>query len=88
MTIHSCAHISKETQRYLASRPQRFQFVFVAKHGSWLNLVENMFSKMARSSVLSKFGARIREKVSTDLRESFGLHRQEKCQRKYFIVPC
>src|SRR6266851_6274816 len=43
------AHISKEKQRYLASRPQRFQFVFVPKHGSWLNLVENMFSKMARS---------------------------------------
>ena len=43
------AHISKETQRYLTSRPQRFQFVFVPKHGSWLNLVENMFSKMARS---------------------------------------
>ena len=43
------AHISKETQGYLASRPQRFQFVFVPKHGSWLNLVENMFSKMARS---------------------------------------
>jgi transposase len=43
------APISKETQRYLASRPQRFQFVFVPKHGSWLNLVENMFSKMARS---------------------------------------
>jgi transposase len=43
------AHISKETQRYLASRAQRFQFVFVPKHDSWLNLVENMFSKMARS---------------------------------------
>jgi transposase len=48
MTIHSCAHISKETQRSLASRPRRFQFVFVPKHGSWLNLVENTFSKMAR----------------------------------------
>ncbi len=43
------AHISKETQRYLASRPQRFQFVFIPKHGSWLNLVENLFSKMART---------------------------------------
>jgi transposase len=43
------AHISKETQRYLASRPQRFPFVFLPQHGSWLNLVENMFSKMARS---------------------------------------
>lgn len=43
------AHISKETQGYLASRPQRFQFTFMPKHGSWLNLVENLFSKMARS---------------------------------------
>jgi hypothetical protein len=42
------AHISKETQRYLASRPQRFQFVFVPNHRSLLNLVENMFSKMAQ----------------------------------------
>ena len=43
------AHTSKQTQRYLAEKPQRFQFVFVPKHGSWLNLVENLFSKMARS---------------------------------------
>lgn len=43
------AHISKETQRYLATRPLRFQFVFVPKHGSWLNLVENLFSKMTRT---------------------------------------
>lgn len=43
------AHLSRETQTYLASRPQRFQFVFVPKHGSWLNLVENLFSKMTRS---------------------------------------
>jgi transposase len=43
------AHISKETQRYLAGKPQRFEFVFVPKHGSWLNLAENLFSKMART---------------------------------------
>ena len=43
------AHTSKQTQRYLAEKPQRFQFVFVPKHGAWLNLVENLFSKMARS---------------------------------------
>jgi transposase len=43
------AHISRETQSYLATRPQRFVFVFTPKHGSWLNLVENLFSKMARS---------------------------------------
>jgi transposase len=43
------AHSSQETQRYLATRPQRFQFVFIPKHGSWLNLVENLFSKMTRT---------------------------------------
>jgi transposase len=43
------AHISRETQGYLATRPQRFQFIFLPKHGSWLNLVENLFSKMTRS---------------------------------------
>lgn len=43
------AHISKETQAYLRSRPERFEFVFTPKHGSWLNLIEVFFSKMARS---------------------------------------
>jgi transposase len=35
--------------RYRATRPNRFQFVFVPKHGSWLNLVEVLFSKMIRA---------------------------------------
>jgi transposase len=43
------AHISKETQAYLSIHPQRFEFVFTPKHGSWLNIVETMFSKMART---------------------------------------
>jgi transposase len=43
------AHISKETQSWLNLHPQRFEFVFTPKHGSWLNIVETMFSKMARS---------------------------------------
>jgi transposase len=43
------AHISKETMSYLASRPGRFEYVHTPKHGSWLNLVESAFSKMARS---------------------------------------
>jgi transposase len=44
------AHISKETKAWLATRPEgRFAFVFTPKHGSWLNLVEGFFSKMARS---------------------------------------
>lgn len=48
MDNHS-AHISKETQAYLASRPNRFQYVLTPKHGSWLNIVETLFGKMART---------------------------------------
>ena len=44
------AHISKETKAWLAEQPVgRFKFVFTPKHGSWLNLVEGFFSKLARS---------------------------------------
>lgn len=44
------AHISKETKAWVATQPEgRFSFVFTPKHGSWLNLVEGFFSKMARS---------------------------------------
>lgn len=44
------AHISKETKAWLATRPAgRFAFTFTPKHGSWLNLIEGFFSKLARS---------------------------------------
>lgn len=44
------AHVSKETKAWIDGQPEgRFSFVFTPKHGSWLNLVEGFFSKMARS---------------------------------------
>lgn len=43
------AHISKETQGFLATRPNRFKYVLTPKHGSWLNIVETLFGKMART---------------------------------------
>src|ERR1700761_9390170 len=44
------AHISKETKAWLATQPTgRFELTFTPTHGSWLNLVEGFFSKMARS---------------------------------------
>ena len=43
------AHISKETMAYLGTRPGRFEYVHTPKHGSWLNLIECVFSKMART---------------------------------------
>ena len=43
------AHISKETRTFLATLPNRFEFTFTPKHGSWLNLIESFFGKMART---------------------------------------
>ena len=42
------SHVSAETQAYLNTVPGRFAFVFTPTHGSWLNLVESFFGKLAR----------------------------------------
>jgi len=41
-------HTSKETRKYLETVPDRFEFVFTPTHGSWLNLIESFFGKLAR----------------------------------------
>ena len=38
---------------WLASRPNRFIYVHTPKHGSWLNLIETVFGKMARTFLKS-----------------------------------
>jgi len=43
------AHISKETRTFLATKPNRFKYVLTPTHGSWLNIVETLFGKMART---------------------------------------
>lgn len=43
------AHISRETRSYLATVPNRFEFTFTPTHGSWLNLIESFFGKMAKT---------------------------------------
>jgi transposase len=43
------AHRSRETRRFLATKPGRFEFIFTPTHASWLNWVEIFFSKMSRS---------------------------------------
>jgi len=65
------AHISKETQTFLRARPNRFQYVLTPKHGSWLNIVETLFGKMARSFLrhirvqsLDELKARIRKGIA------------------------
>lgn len=78
------AHISKETRAYLATRPNRFNSVHTPKHGSWLNLVETLFAKMARTflhhiRVASK--AELKERILLGIAESNAapvLHRWKK----------
>ena len=53
------AHISKETKTYLATCPNRFEFIFTPKHASWLNLVETFFGKLARTMLR---GIRVKSK--------------------------
>ena len=43
------AHLSKETRAYLATRPNRFKYVLTPTHGSWLNIVETLLGKRART---------------------------------------
>lgn len=54
------AHTSKETRKYLATAPNRFEFVFTPTHGSWLNLIESFFGKMARTFLR---GIRVKSKA-------------------------
>ena len=58
------AHISKETRAFLATRPNRFSYVHTPKHGSWLNLVETLFGKMAHT-----FLRQIRVQSKAELKE-------------------
>jgi transposase len=59
------AHISKETRAYLASVPNRFDFVFTPKHGSWLNLVASFFGKLAKTLLR---GIRVNSKAELQAR--------------------
>jgi transposase len=59
------AHISKETREYLTSVPNRFEFIFTPKHGSWLNIIESFFGKMARTMLR---GIRVQSKEELKMR--------------------
>jgi transposase len=66
------AHLSKETRTYLATVPNRFDFVFTPKHGSWLNLVESFFAKLAKTLLRG-----IRASSKAELRERIERHLQQ-----------
>jgi transposase len=84
------AHRSRETRRFLATKPGRFEFVFTPTHASWLNWVETFFSKMARS-VLRRIRVTSRDELRDRIRRyietcnkcplvpkwSYGIHRDQ-----------
>ena len=66
------AHISQETRAYLATIPNRFEFIFTPTHGSWLNLIESFFGKMARTllrAIRVKSKDELKTRIETYLRE-------------------
>ena len=42
-------HTSKETSSYLDTIKRKFKFVFTPIHASWLNAIENFFSRITRN---------------------------------------
>ena len=66
------AHISRETRAYLATVPNRFEFIFTPTHGSWLNLIESFFGKMAKTllrGIRVKSKEELKTRLETYLRE-------------------
>jgi transposase len=66
------AHVSRETRTFLATVPNRFEFIFTPTHGSWLNLIESFFGKMARTllrGIRVKSKAELKTRIEMYLRE-------------------
>jgi transposase len=61
-------HTSAQTREYLKTIPNRFEFVFTPKHGSWLNLIETFFSKMART-MLKSIRVESKEELKSRIRQ-------------------
>jgi hypothetical protein len=38
---------------WLKGKPNRFEFIYTPKHGSWLNLIEVLFNKMTQAFLCS-----------------------------------
>jgi len=47
------AYTSQETQEYLNTVPERFEFVFTPIHSSWVNMIEGFFSRMTKQMLNS-----------------------------------
>src|SRR5262249_62041970 len=86
------AHVSHETTNWLAAQPiGRFTFTFTPTHGSWLNLIEGSFSKLARS-VLRHIRVRskheLKERLMAFIADINNHHVVPTCPYKIYDPPC
>jgi transposase len=80
------AHISKETTAWIAQQPaHRFEFTFTPTHGSWLNLVEGFFSKLARS-VLRHIRVASKQELKDRIMAAMDFERSRNGLRKFFAT--
>ena len=57
---------------WLKGKPNRFEFVYTPKHGSWLNIIEVFFSKVTRAFLRS-----LRVSSKNELRRRIELYLKE-----------
>ena len=76
------AHTSRETRAFLATIPNRFEFTFTPTHGSWLNLIETFFSKVARTLLRG-----IRVDSKQDLKEWIEAYLERRTHRPSLELP-
>jgi hypothetical protein len=66
------AHISKETMRWLKTKPNRLEFAYTPQHASWLNIIDVFFSKMSRAFLRS-----LRVSSKSELKQRIAQYLQE-----------
>ena len=63
-------HMSTKTREHSPTIPNRFEFVFTSKQGSWLNIVEKLFSKLART-ILCEITVKTVEELKNRIEQDF-----------------
>jgi hypothetical protein len=80
----SKAHRSRETQRFLDSKPDRFELVVTPTHASWLNQVEMLFSKTAWS-VLRRIRVAGKEELTQRVQHYIGFRNEAPLMPKWVL---
>jgi transposase len=62
----------ERARAFIGALPNRFEFTFTPKHGSWLNLIESFVGKMAKTLLRS-----IRVASADELKARIELYLQE-----------